>query len=126
LSRDLSADDYELYGWRADDTTPVSSQPSSMTRESENGPSTSGTLTGADFLSHSRIEEEAIDADIEGTEDDDDGNGMGIVSFDAEALMSDFSEASDIEEEEDPDGMIKSHVRFDTLKFNVNWSWDDI
>lgn len=124
--RRASADDYDMYGWRADDSTPVSSQPSSMTRESENGPSTSGTLTGADFPSHSRIEEEAIDADIEGTEDDDDGNGMGIVSFDAEALMSDFSEASDIEEEEDPDGMIKSHVRFDTLKFNVNLSWDDI
>ena len=119
------SDEFDLYGWKPDDdATPVSSQPLSITKESENGPSTGGTLTGADLPSSNQIHAEPVD-DVEDTEDDD-GNGMGILTLDADTFNSDFSEASDFEEEEELDGMIKSHVRFDTLKFNVNLSWDDL
>lgn len=112
-----SSDDFELYGWKAEDVTPMSSQPSSLAANSDGG-----TLTGHPH------EEEAIDKPDSDGEHNEDGDNIGVLTLPGDPLLSDFSETSDLEEEEkdvDSDGMIKSHVKFDQ-KFDVNLSWDDL
>ena len=112
-----SSDEFDLYGWKADDVTPMSSQPSSLAANSEGG-----TLTGPPH------EEETIDKPDSDSERNEDGENIGVLTLPGDPLLSDFSETSDLEEEEkdvDPDGMIKSHVKFDS-KFDMNLSWDDL
>ena len=112
-----SSDEFDLYGWKADDVTPMSSQPSSLAANSEGG-----TLTGPPH------EEETIDKPDSDSERNEDGENIGVLTLPGDPLLSDFSETSDLEEEEkdvDPDGMIKSHVKFDS-KFEMNLSWDDL
>ena len=112
-----SSDEFDLYGWKADDVTPMSSQPSSLAANSEGG-----TLTGPPH------EEETIDKPDSDSEHNEDGDNIGVLTLPGDPLLSDFSETSDLEEEEkdvDPDGMIKSHVKFDS-KFDINLSWDDL
>ena len=112
-----SSDEFDLYGWKADDATPMSSQPSSLAANSEGG-----TLTGPPH------EEETIDKPDSDSERNEDGENIGVLTLPGDPLLSDFSETSDLEEEEkdvDPDGMIKSHVKFNT-NFYMNMSWDEL
>ena len=112
-----SSDDFELYGWKAEDVTPMSSQPSSLAANSDGG-----TLTSPPH------EEETIDKPDSDGERNEDGDNIGVLTLPGDPLLSDFSETSDLEEEEkdvDSDGMIKSHVKFDQI-FDVNLSWDDL
>ena len=95
----------------------MSSQPSSLAANSDGG-----TLTSPPH------EEETIDKPDSDGERNEDGDNIGVLTLPGDPLLSDFSETSDLEEEEkdvDSDGMIKSHVKFDQ-KFDVNLSWDDL
>ena len=112
-----SSDEFDLYGWKADDVTPMSSQPSSLAANSEGG-----MLTGPPH------EEETIDKPDSDSEHNEDGDNIGVLTLPGDPLLSDFSETSDLEVEEkdvDPDGMIKSHVKFNT-KFDMNLPWDEL
>ena len=56
---------------------------------------------------------------------DKDEEDMGTVDVSEKMLLSDASEASEVsDEEENTDGLIRSHVKFDS--FPVDLSWEDI
>ena len=76
-----SSDDFELYGWKVEHITPMSSQPSSLAANSDGR-----TLTGPPH------EEETIDKPDSDNECNEDGDNIGVLTLPGDPLLSDSSD----------------------------------